>query len=134
MSTLTAQTTRVLACALVALAIASQAGARPVESTACSSTSPSGPVNLTGRWTTSDSNSTPYYLRQRGTCLWWIGGKGRTNVFFGSVFGSSVTGVWADVFAGTSGTLTLSIVSTTPTTLRLRASTGPFVTKGLRKA
>jgi hypothetical protein len=92
-------------------------------------------VNLTGRWTTSDSNSTPYYLRQRGTCLWWIGGKGRTNVFFGSVFGSSVTGVWADVFAGTSGTLTLSIVSTTPsrTTLVLRASTPPFVTKFLRK-
>jgi hypothetical protein len=124
------QTKTVLACVLVALAIGSQAGARPAESTACSSTSPSGRVNLTGRWAASDS--TPYYLRQKGTCLWWIGGKGRTNVFFGSVFGASVTGVWADVFAGSSGTLTLSI-SQSGRTLTLRASTPPFVTKVLRK-
>jgi hypothetical protein len=131
MSTLRKQTRRALACALVALAIGSQAGARPVESTACSSTSPSGPVNLTGRWAASDS--TPYYLRQKGTCLWWIGGKGRTNVFFGSVFGSSVTGVWADVFAGKSGTLTFSI-SQTGRRLTLRASTPQFVTGVLRKS
>jgi len=106
----------VVASALTALALVGQGGARSAEVAKCSSVSlPSGVV-LTGTWTSTDGL---YYLRQKGSCLWWVGGKTRSNVFFGSV----TTGVWADIFAGTNGDLKLSS-DPLGKRLSLRSSTG----------
>jgi len=122
-----------LAGALVALVLAGQGGARSAEVVSCSSTTASGPVNLTGTWTANDG--LPYYLRQIGSCLWWAGGKAGFNVFFGTVFGSTVTGVWIDVFSRSStasGRLTL-LISSRNTKLYLRSSTGRFPASSWRK-
>lgn len=118
------RTAKVAAVALVALAVASAGGADTADSVTCSSTvRPADafgrPIDLTGHWEASDGT---YTLRQIGSCLWWVGRE--TNVFFGTIFGSSVSGVWADVSTGASGRLTLLIRSNT--SLSRRASTGRF--------
>jgi hypothetical protein len=111
-----------LAGALVVLALAGSGGARPGQSVTCSSTAPASRVTLTGSWRAADG---PYSLLQLGSCLWWVGGATRSNVFFGSVFSSTVTGTWADLLTRRSGTLTLLVG---PNTLRLAAQTGGFRT------
>jgi hypothetical protein len=92
------------------LAVVEQGGARSAESVACSSVYKAGTANLTGNWSSTTSDLS-YDLWQNGSCLWWVGGKKCSTVFFGSVFGSTVTGVWADTFTGDNGTLTLSFTS-----------------------
>jgi hypothetical protein len=123
-----------VAVAVVALAVAGQGRARSAESVTCSTATPAGSINLTGKWTASDGQ--PYYLRQIGSCLWWAGSRARSNVFFGTVFGSTVTGVWVDVLrrsSGTGGSLTL-LISPTKTALYRRSSTGVFPARILRKS
>jgi hypothetical protein len=110
----------VLASLAVALALAEQGGARSAESVACSSKLTAGKVNLTGTWTAADQS---YVLWQKGSCLWWVGGKTNSNVFCGSVFGSTVTGIWADTSERNNGTLTLSFDSEGQRLIR-RSSTG----------
>lgn len=118
-----------LAAALVALALAAQGGARSAGSVSCSSTtSPRDafgrPIDLSGTWTGDDRQQ--YTMRQIGSCLWWAG-RTRPNVFYGTVFGSTVTGVWADVSersSATSGTLTLLVRSRD--VLQRRSATGAF--------
>jgi hypothetical protein len=117
----------VLGAALV-LALAGQGGARTAHTTElvkCSTATPpvdslGRPIDLTGSWTASDKQV--YSLRQIGSCLWWSG----PNVFFGSVSGSTLTGVWSDVrsrVSGTNGSLTLLITSQNTVLLR-RTSSG----------
>jgi len=116
--------------AVTALALAGQGGARSTELVKCSSTTPvldslGRPIDLTGTWTASDKQ--PYSLRQVGSCLWWSGSVAGSNVFFGRVSSSSVVGQWADVrsrASGTSGTVTLAILSSNTVLLR-RGSAGP---------
>jgi hypothetical protein len=126
-----------LACAVVALVLAGHGGARSAESVTCSSTTlprdyAGRVINLTGTWTASGQ---PYVLRQIGGCLWWTGLRTRSNVFFGTVFGSTVTGVWTDVrsrASSTSGRLTLYLVSQNTVLLR-RSSTGALPARIWRK-
>jgi hypothetical protein len=113
---------------LAALVLACPAGARSTESVTCSTTAVVL-FNFSGSWT-SDTAIT-FALRQKGTCLWWVG---RRNVFFGSAFGFTVSGVWADVGTGQSGTLTVSL---DPTKTRLypgSTSATPFAAKMLAVA
>jgi hypothetical protein len=134
--TLLAGTLVVLVLVLV-LVLAGQGGARSAESVTCSSTTfprdaAGRIINLTGTWT---ANGQPYTLRQIGGCLWWTGLQTRSNVFFGTVFGSTVTGVWTDVrsrASGTSGRLTLSLSSQNRVLLR-RSSTGALPARIWRK-
>ena len=126
-----------LAGALVAVVLAGQGGARSAESVTCSSTTvprdaAGRVINLTGTWT---ANRQTYALRQIGGCLWWIGGRTSSNVFFGTVYGSTVTGVWTDVRSrarSTSGRLTLSLSSQNTVLLR-RSSTGEYPARRWQK-
>ena len=126
-----------IAGALVTLALAGQGGARSAESVTCSSTTfPRNafgrPIDLTGKWT---ADGQTYNLRQIGSCLWWAGGKAGSNVFFGTVFGSTVTGVWADVSTRSpiaTGRLTL-LINLANTKLDRRSSTGLFPATSWRK-
>jgi hypothetical protein len=105
-----------LACVLVALVLVGLGGARSAESVTCSSRTVARDslglrINLTGTWTADEGP--PYYLRQVGTCL-FADAKDRSNVFFGTVSSSTVTGIWTDVRGkspNTTGTLTLRITS-----------------------
>jgi len=125
-----------LAAAVVALVLAAQGGARFTGAVSCSSTtSPRDafgrPIDLTGSWTGDDRQQ--YVLRQIGSCLWWAS-RTRPNVFYGTVYGSTVTGVWADLgnrSAGTSGTLTLLIRSRNE--LQRRSAVGTFPAKTWRR-
>jgi hypothetical protein len=127
-----------LAGALVALVLAGPGGGRSTESVTCSSTSvphdSSGRlINLTGTWIGSDRQL--YSLRQIGSCLWWAGGPSRSNVFFGTIFGSTVTGQWADLSGptiATSGRVTLLISSSMRGLLR-RSFTGSFPARSWKK-
>jgi hypothetical protein len=124
--------------ALVALALAGQGGARSAELVKCSSTAPpldslGRPIDLTGTWGASDRQQ--YYLRQIGSCLWWTGSKAGSNVFFGTVSGSSVVGVWADVngrSSSSSGKLALLLTSENSVLLR-RSYTGSVPARSWRK-
>lgn len=131
------------ACVFVVLAVVGQGGARSAETVTCSSTTPprdslGRPIDLTATWFSNDRQ--PYYLRQIGSCLWWAGSKGRTNVFFGMVSGSAVTGVWTDVKPAststrTTGTLTLFMTSrNTVLVRRTSIAAGAFPAKYLRKS
>ena len=118
---------RLLAAAAVAtLALAANGAARSVESVTCVSTSvprdfTGKPIALSGRWTAEDGR---YTLRQVGNCLWWVGNGRSSNVFFGNIFQSTISGAWADVLTGRSGSrLTLSI-DRAQRTLSRRSSTG----------
>ena len=118
---------RLLAAAAVAtLALAADGASRNVESVTCSSTSvprdfTGKPIALSGRWTAEDGR---YTLRQIGNCLWWVGNPRFSNVFFGNIFQSTITGAWADVLTGKSGSrLTLSI-DRAQRTLSRRSATG----------
>lgn len=138
MHRLTTTISALLAVALVALVLAGTGGGRSTESVTCSSTtlprdSSGRPINLTGTWIGSDRQ--PYSLRQIGSCLWWAGSQGRSNVFFGTIFGSTVTGQWAELSGTTtasSGRLTLLISSSNRGLLR-RSSTGTFSTRSWKK-
>jgi hypothetical protein len=111
-----------LTAALVALALPGQGGTKASEGVTCSSTTqPSSGRSLTGKWNANNGGGV-YSLFQKGTCLWWVGGS--SNVFFGTVFGSTVTGIWADVALRKSGGLTLVLLS--PNTLIRRGSAGEF--------
>lgn len=135
MQRLTPQVLILLACMLVALVLVGLGGARSAESVTCSSTtvprdSLGFRINLTARWTANDG--LPYYLRQVGTCLWWAGGKDGSNVFFGTVSSSTVTGVWTDVrsrSSNTTGTLTLRITSRNSVLLPRRNFPARFLRK-----
>ena len=114
------------AAAVVTLALAADGATRSAESVTCSSTSvprdfTGKPIALSGRWTAEDGR---YTLRQVGSCLWWVGNPRFSNVFFGNIFPSTVTGAWADVLTGKSGSrLTLSI-DRVQRTLSRRSATG----------
>lgn len=93
-------------------------------------------VDLTGDWQSNDGGT--YYLRQRGSELFWYGegtpiSPAFSNVYrgvrssFGFFVGSEITGNWIDVPKGVvagSGTLNLRIDS--PTQLRTISVTGGF--------
>ena len=138
MHRLTPKIPALLAGALVALVLAGPGVGRSNESVTCSSTSVprdsfGRPIILTGTWIGSDRQ--PYSLRQIGSCLWWAGAKGRSNVFFGTIFGSTVTGQWADLSTttiATSGRLTL-LISSSMRGLSRRSSTGVFTTRSWKK-
>ena len=123
----------IFASVLTALVIVDHSRAGPAESVACSSTLPPGRFDLSGEWTVPVPLSPyRYRIKQKGSCVWWAGGKSGVNVFFGSVLGSSVTGVWADLLTGANGTVTFS-VSTSGKTLFRRSSTGGFPARILRR-
>ena len=104
-----------LTAALVTLTFAGQAGTRTAaESVTCSSTTVVPGVNLTGKW--KDNYGQVYSLFQKGSCLWWTSRS--SNLFFGTVFGSTVTGIWADVSLRRSYGLTLVILSSGKTLIR----------------
>jgi hypothetical protein len=138
MQRLTPKIPLLLTGALVALALAGQGGARSSEQVRCSSTTTPRDsfgrlINLTGKWTADDRQ--PYYLRQIGNCLWWTGSRMGANVFFGTVSGSTVVGVWADVrkrSRSASGKLALRITSEMTVLLRTR-STGAFPARSWRR-
>jgi hypothetical protein len=125
-----------LASSLITLVLASQGGARWAGSVSCSSTtSPRDAfgraIDLTGTWTGDDRQQ--YVLRQIGSCLWWAS-RTRPNVFYGTVYGSTVTGVWADLTdrsPGTSGTLTLLIRSRNE--LQRRSAVGTFPARSWKR-
>ena len=125
------------AAAVVTLALAADGATRTAESVTCSSTSVprdnSGkPIALTGRWIAEDGR---YTLRQVGSCLWWVGNAKFSNVFFGNIFQSTITGAWADVFTGRSGSrLTLSIDRAQRTLSRRSASGTPHPSTNWRKS
>ena len=140
MRKLTSTISILLAGAIVALALAGQGEARSAQSVRCSSATPprdslGRPIDLTGTWTANDGQ--PYYLRQIGSCLWWTGSKGGSNVLFGTVYGSTVVGEWADVrsrSARKSGSLTLLITAgNTILTLRTGTSTGALPARRWQK-
>lgn len=99
------------------------------------------PISLTGRW--AGPQAATYWIRQLGSCVWWIGfspptdsptmGKSFSNVLFGATSTQSagvnrITGSWADVPRGRTlngGRMVLSINSS-GTTLRLTKTSGPF--------
>ena len=111
-----------LAGILVTLSLAGRGQTTSAESVTCSSTSrTSGATDLSGSWT--DTSGQRYTLFQRGSCLWWSGAQG-SNVFFGTVFGSTVTGAWANVSNRTSGAITFVFLA--PRTLLQRGSAGAF--------
>jgi hypothetical protein len=123
--------------AVVALALVSRGDARWTGAVSCSSTTLprdafGRPIDLTGTWTGDDRQQ--YVLRQIGSCLWWSS-RTRPNVFYGTVFGSTVTGAWADLTdrsPGTSGTLTLLITSRNA--LQRRSATGTFPARSWRRS
>jgi hypothetical protein len=99
-----------LTAALVAVVLSGQGATRTAESVTCSSTTrPPGGINLTGNWKSNDRKV--YSLFQKGSCLWWVGGSERSNVFFGTVFGRTVTGIWTNVSSHSFDGLTLVIAS-----------------------
>ena len=93
-------------------------------------------VDLTGDWQCNDGGI--YYLRQRGTEVFWYGERTPTNPNFSNVYrgvnslsgffvGSQITGNWVDVPKGviaSGGTLNLRIDS--PTQLTRISATGGF--------
>jgi hypothetical protein len=113
-----------LAGAMIALVIVAQGQTTGAESVTCSSAArPAGRViDLSGSW--KDSTQRTYTFSQVGTCLWWAGGTGNSVVFFGTVFGSTITGTWADVSNRKFGGITLVIRSSTK--LIRRGSAGDF--------
>ena len=92
--------------------------------------------DLSGVWSANDGGT--YYVRQSQNVVWWLGwapagsndfhkGIGFSNVFRGTISGSTIMGEWADVPRGQtlgSGSLTLTIVS--PSQLSLATATGGF--------
>jgi hypothetical protein len=115
---------RVVACIafLVMLVLAGASGARPLESHGRAF---AADVDLTGVWRANDGGT--YWIRQIGsTKIWWVGfsgspdtptmGRSFSNVFTGTIVGTTITGTWVDVPRGTtagSGTLRLAIKGST---------------------
>jgi hypothetical protein len=103
----------------------SRASRNPVNAVAAAP-QPSPPnSNLSGTWSADDGGI--YYVRQLGNTIWWAGfssespqavndfqrGLSFTDVFRGTIEGTTINGTWADVPRGhdsKSGTLTLNIV------------------------
>jgi hypothetical protein len=91
-------------------------------------------ISLTGVWSADDVGT--YYIRQRGSRVWWLGlsrdqGRSFANVFRGTLQGRLITGEWADVPLGdasNSGTLSLSETGPPPgsTALFQTSETGGF--------
>ncbi|MGB9370126.1 MAG: hypothetical protein WCE79_29370 [Xanthobacteraceae bacterium] len=68
--------------------------------------------SMTGVWNSNDGGK--YFVRQRGSKVWWVGvsgdnGKTFINVFRGDRNKTIVTGTWADVVGTGRGTLTLKV-------------------------
>jgi len=96
------------------------------------------PIVLSGTWLGDDGGL--YYVRQIGNELWWAGfstdtlecaadlhiGLAFTNVFHGTISGSTASGDWVDVPRGQSlqnGTLTLTVSNNL---IQRQAATGGF--------
>jgi hypothetical protein len=114
----------------VALAVSGGAGGSPTVGASGSA------VDLTGEWRGNDGST--YYIRQVGrTAIWWAGFSGRanspslglkySNVFRGTISGSTIRGNWVGVPRGDAlggGVLTLKIEAGNPPTLRKESGTG----------
>jgi hypothetical protein len=115
-----------VAAAVVVLALAADGATRTAESVTCSSTAvpkdlTGKPIALTGIWAAEDGR---YRLRQVGSCLWWVGNTRSSNVFFGNIFQSTITGAWADVLTGKSGSRLTLTIDRLQQSLSRRSTTG----------